>query len=49
VPVYFKTGLFNSLGYVGTSAKFGLHAGIYNYMPGVNHVARVYNVTDFRC
>ena len=28
-----------------TSAKFVLHAGIYNYMPGANHVARVYKVT----
>jgi hypothetical protein len=27
-----------------TSAKFGLYAGIYNYMPGSNHVVRVYIV-----
>jgi len=27
-----------------TLAKFGLHAGIYNYMPGANHISRVYNV-----
>jgi len=30
-------------------AKFGLHAGILHvgiYMPGANHVTRVYNVTS---